>query len=54
MRDDVVTPEASVEPVSVPAAAATVMLAVPSKETPLMVRGVCKAVAVPALPVIVV
>ena len=29
---------------------ATVMLAVPSNETPLMVRAVCSAVAVPALP----
>ena len=31
-------------------AAVRVMLAVPSKETPLMVREVCSAVAVPALP----
>lgn len=38
-------------PVSVPAAAVTVMLAVPSKDTPLIVLAVCRAVAVPALPV---
>jgi hypothetical protein len=31
-------------------AASTVMFAVPSNETPLMVRGVWSAVAVPALP----
>jgi hypothetical protein len=43
-----VTPLASVAPVNVPAAAGTVMLAVPSKLTPLIVRAVCKAVAVPA------
>lgn len=48
---DAVTPEASVAPVSVPAAAVTVMFAVPSKDTPLIVLAVCSAVAVPALPV---
>ena len=35
-------------------AAVTVMAAVPSKFTPLMARAVCSAVAVPALPVMVV
>ena len=35
---------------SVEEAAVMVMLPVPSKETPLMVRGVWRAVAVPALP----
>jgi len=35
-------------------AAVTVMAAVPSKFTPLIARAVCSAVAVPALPVIVV
>src|SRR5262245_17988767 len=38
-------------PVSVPAAAGMVMLPVPSKLTPLMVRALWSAVAVPALPV---
>lgn len=33
-------------------AAVIVMLAVPLKEVPLIVRAFCKAVAVPALPVI--
>ena len=37
----------------VPAAAATVMFAVPSNATPLMFRAVASAVAVPALPVMV-
>src|SRR5262245_21536091 len=50
VSDEAVTPLARVEPVSVPAAAGTVMLAVPSKLTPLMVRAVWSAVAVPALP----
>lgn len=36
VSDEAVTPEASVEPVSVPAAAVTVMSAVPSKAVPLM------------------
>ncbi len=42
------------ETVKPPVALATVMLAVPSNETPPIVRAVCRAVAVPALPVIVV
>jgi hypothetical protein len=42
---------ASVVPVNVPAAAATVMSAVPLKLTPLMVRAVWSAVAVLAFPV---
>ncbi len=50
VNDEAVTPEAKVVPVSVPAAAVTVILAVPSNDTPLIVRGVCRAVAVPALP----
>ena len=52
VRDDPVTPLARVLPVRVPAAAATVMLPVPSKVTPFMVRPVCSAVAVAALPVV--
>ena len=51
VSDEAVTPDASVAPVSVPAAAVTVILAVPSKDTPLIVLAVCRAVAVPALPV---
>jgi hypothetical protein len=39
-------------PVRVPAAAVTVILPVPSKVVPLIVRPVCSAVAVPALPVV--
>ena len=54
VSEDAVTPEARVAPVSVPAAAATVMSALPLKLTPLMFRAVCKIVALPALPVIVV
>ncbi len=53
VREDAVTPAARVEPVRVDAAAVTVILALPSKEVPLMVLGVCKAVAVPAFPEIV-
>jgi hypothetical protein len=41
-------------PVKVPASAVTVIFAVPSKATPLMVLGLANLVAVPALPVIVV
>ena len=41
----------NVVPVRVPAAAVTVMLALPSKLTPLMVRAVANLVAVSALPV---
>lgn len=51
VRDDAVTPDASVDPVRVPAAAVTVMSAVPSNDTPLIVLAVCNAVAVPAFPV---
>ena len=51
VRLDVVTPEAMVLPVSVPAAAGTTIFPVPSKDTPLIVRAFCNAVAVPALPV---
>src|SRR6185436_6930227 len=50
--DEATTFVASVVPVKVDAAAGTVILAVPSKLIPLMLRGVAKAVAVPALPVI--
>ena len=45
------TVDLSVVPVSVPAAAVTVMFAVPSKPTLLIVREVSSAVAVEALPV---
>ena len=45
---EAVTPEARVAPVRVPAAAVTVIGAVPSKFTPLMARGVARAVAVAA------
>lgn len=51
VREEPVTPLARVVPVSVPAAAATVILLLPSKETPLMVLGVARVVAVLALPV---
>ena len=54
VRLEAVTPLASVLPVSVPAAAVMVMFAEPSKLVPLMLRAVCKVVAVPALPVMVV
>ena len=50
VSDDAVTPAARVAPVSVPASAVTVMFAVPSNDVPLIVRAVCNAVAVPALP----
>ena len=50
VSDEAVTPELRVLPVRVPAAAVTVMLAVPSKEVPLIVRAFWRAVAVPALP----
>ena len=52
VSDEVVTVAFNVVPVKVPAAAATVIFEVPSKETPLMVRAVCKAVAVAAFPVV--
>src|SRR5262245_50972915 len=51
VRDEPVTVEASVVPVSVPAAAGTTMPAVPSNVTPLMALPVCSAVAVAAFPV---
>jgi hypothetical protein len=54
VKEEAVTPELSVVPVRVKAAAVTVMSAVPLKETPLIFRAVCKAVAVPAFPVTVV
>tara|TARA_R100001086_G_scaffold118986_1_gene61138 strand:- start:50 stop:373 length:324 start_codon:yes stop_codon:yes gene_type:complete len=46
-----VTPLLSVAPVTVPAAAVTVIAAVPSKSVPLIARAVARAVAVAALPV---
>ena len=52
VRDDPVTPEARVLPVSVSAAAVTVIAPVPSKLTPLIALAVASAVAVAALPVI--
>jgi len=53
VKDEESTLAASVLPVKVPAAAVAVMLMfeVPLKETPLIVLGVAKAVAVAALPV---
>ena len=45
VREDAVTVALSVEPVSVPAAAVTVILPVPSKLVPLIVRGVLNAAA---------
>jgi len=51
VRDDARTFAANVAPVSVPAAAVTVMFPLPSNETPLIVRAVCKTVALPAFPV---
>ena len=50
VNEDETTLEARVVPVRVPAAAVTVMLAEPLKDTPLIVRGVWRVVAVPALP----
>ena len=52
VSEEAVTPLASVVPVSVPAAAVTVMSAVPLKLTPLMFRAVWSAVAVAAFPVV--
>ena len=49
VNDDAVTPELSVEPVRVPAAAVTVIAAEPSKLTPLIARAVAKTVAAPAV-----
>jgi hypothetical protein len=51
VSDEAVTPDASVAPVKVPAAAGTVMLADPLNDTPLMLRAVARVVAVEALPV---
>src|SRR5579863_7777638 len=50
VSEDVTTVEFRVVPVRVPAAAVTVMLAVPSKATLLIFLAVCRAVAVAALP----
>jgi len=52
VKEESVTVALSTDPVNVPAFAVTVMLAVPSKLTPLIVRGFCKAVAVAAFPVV--
>jgi len=54
VKDDDRTLAFKVAPVNVLASAVTVMLAPPLKLTPLMVRAVCRTVAEPALPVIVV
>ena len=51
VRLDAVTPEARVDPESVPAAAVTVISAEPLNDTPLMFLAVWRVVAVPALPV---
>lgn len=53
VNDEAKTFDAKVAPVSVPAsdAAVIVILAVPSKGTPLIFLGVARAVAVAALPV---
>ena len=50
VRLDAVTPELSVLPVKVPAAAVTVIFAEPSKLVPLIVLAVASAVAVAAFP----
>ncbi len=50
VSEEAVTPEFNVFPVNVPAAAVTVIAAVPSKTTPLIALAVAKAVAVSALP----
>ena len=47
---DAVTPDAKVLPDNVPAAAVTVMSALPLNDTPLMLLAVCNVVAVVALP----
>lgn len=51
VNEEAVTPAAKVPPVSVPAAAVTVMSAEPSNATPFMLRAVASFVAVAALPV---
>jgi hypothetical protein len=52
VRLELVTVAFNVFPVSVPAAAGTVMSALPLNATPLMFLGVAKVVAVAALPVV--
>ena len=52
VRLEPVTVEFNVVPDNVPAAAGTVMSALPSNATPLMFLGVAKVVAVAALPVV--
>lgn len=49
VNEDAVTPEARVAPLNVPAAAVTVILAVPSKLTPFMVRAVVSDAALPVV-----
>jgi hypothetical protein len=51
VNDEFKTPEFRVDPVNVPAAAGTVISAVPLKLTPLINRAFCNAVAVDALPI---
>jgi hypothetical protein len=50
VSEDETTVEFNVVPVRVPAAAVTVIFAVPSNDVPLIVRAVCSAVAVEAFP----
>ena len=49
VSEDPVTPDASVVPVRVPAAAVTTIFADPSNDTVLMVRAVASTVADPAV-----
>ena len=49
VREEASTFDASVAPVSVPAAAVTVMSALPLKETPLMSLGVVRVAALPVV-----
>lgn len=49
VSDELTTLDAKVVPVSVPAAAATVISAVPLKETPLIFLAFCSIVALNAL-----
>ena len=51
VREEAVTPDARVVPVNVPAAAVTVMSPDPLNPVPLILREVCKIVAVAAFPV---
>jgi len=53
VNDDAVTLLASVVPVKLLALTNKVISVVPLKDTPFILRAVCNAVAVPALPVIV-